>query len=142
MSAKRYGCILNYAPGIDGYNYLPFLQLMMSNDEVYDERCAFDQELVESRTNRIQTISDDLWNWKHDIQQGSITDVEPLPQYKLRDTFFDEHERFIERLELDNKTGLNVFYFDVEYMPTKYGGSCIFRNRRTENRRTPFIKNQ
>ena len=121
---------MNYAPGIDGYNYLSAQQVMTSKEKVKAEKDVFNREILEKRNERIQTVSDALWNLKHDVQKRSITNIEPLPQYELRDTFLDEHDRFIERLELDNKTGLNVFYFDVEYMSNKSGGCRTARYRR------------
>lgn len=96
----------------------------MNSDQVYQERIRFDNESPADRKKRIQSITNSLSTAKSQFQKGETPTV---PNYELRDTFLGEDRRFIERLELDNKTGFQVFFFDIEWGKQQTGGCFIFR---------------
>jgi hypothetical protein len=124
VSAQRHACVFNYAPGIAGYNYLTWDQLILNQIAVNRNRSEFDRETITVRENRIKEISNKLYEAKEEFKKGSIPVV---PEYKYGDYFLGEDKKFVERLDLDNKGGYQVFYFDIVWGKQKTGGCYAFR---------------
>lgn len=134
VSTQRSGCVLNYGPGLEGYNYLTENQMLMNKNGVAEEKQRFRTESAVDRIKRIQAISAKLWESKNKRKTNELTNVggNVMIHYEPRDMFVGEDRKLTERLELDNKTGFKVFFFDVEWSTQKRGGCHAFQRAITK----------